>query len=88
MNTDEILNNRHKSYGSFKELAQTAQAIKDLLRNHKGWKNLKPDQVESLEMQALKIARILNGDPDHIDSWDDIAGYAKLVADRLRGVVR
>jgi hypothetical protein len=36
-------------------------------------------------MIAHKIGRILNGDPDYIDSWDDIAGYAKLVADRLRG---
>jgi hypothetical protein len=35
-------------------------------------------------MIAHKIGRIINGDPDYIDSWDDIAGYAKLVADRLR----
>lgn len=35
-----------------------------------------------------KIARILNGDPDYVDNWVDIAGYAKLVADRLQAVSR
>ena len=27
--------------------------------------------------------RIVNGDPHYHDSWHDIVGYAKLVADRL-----
>jgi len=30
-------------------------------------------------MIFCKIARILNGDPNLIDNWHDIAGYAKLV---------
>jgi hypothetical protein len=34
-------------------------------------------------MVVHKIGRILNGDPHYADSWVDIAGYAKLVADRL-----
>ena len=28
-----------------------------------------------------KLARILNGDPNYVDSWHDIAGYAILVED-------
>lgn len=39
-------------------------------------------------MIAHKLGRIINGDPNYSDSWHDIAGYAKLVADRLDGVVR
>lgn len=39
---------------------------------------------EALDMIAHKIGRILNGDHDYADSWDDIAGYARLVADRVR----
>lgn len=50
-------------------------------------KDLADDQYEALDMIAHKIARIINGDPDYADSWDDIAGYAKLVADRLQGKV-
>jgi hypothetical protein len=46
------------------------------------------EQWEALEMIASKMSRIVNGNPDKIDNWDDIAGYAKLVADQLRGRVR
>ena len=51
-------------------------------------KPLADDQWEALEMIAHKIGRIINGDPDYDDSWVDIAGYAKLVSDRLQGTVR
>ena len=34
-------------------------------------------------MIAVKIARILNGDPNHFDSWIDIAGYATLAAELI-----
>ena len=49
---------------------------------------LAADQIEALDMIFHKIGRIINGDPDYVDSWVDIAGYAKLVADRLQGVER
>lgn len=29
-------------------------------------------------MILAKIARIVSGDPNHADHWDDIAGYALL----------
>jgi len=35
-------------------------------------------------MIAHKIARIINGDPNHLDSWHDIAGYATLVEQELK----
>ena len=47
--------------------------------------NLKSYQRESLDMIVHKIARILNGDPNHVDSWHDIAGYATLVELELKG---
>ena len=31
-----------------------------------------------------KLARILNGDPNYVDSWHDIAGYAILVEDIIK----
>ena len=34
-------------------------------------------------MIAVKISRILTGDPSHADNWHDIAGYATLVERRL-----
>ena len=55
------------------------------LQYHNGyacWAKLEQTQRESLDMIAHKIGRILAGDPDFRDHWDDIAGYAKLVADK------
>jgi len=41
------------------------------------------DMREALEMILHKIARILNGNPNYADSWQDIAGYAQLIVKRL-----
>jgi len=55
-----------------------AQALKSLVRS--AVDNHSDGQIEALEMICVKMARILAGDPDHADHWDDIAGYARLVA--------
>ncbi len=88
---DEILIERGKRYGDFIGHAQITQDLKRIIHAadqqripFKGQTGLDDDQMEALEMIAHKIGRILNGDPYYVDSWDDIAGYAKLVADRLR----
>ena len=85
---EAILEERGRRYGLFKDLAAMSQTIKDMMKQEEGWARLAPDQKEALEVIAQKIARILNGDPDYADSWLDIAGYAKLIADRLEGVIR
>jgi len=88
---EAILGERGKRYGLFRYHASIAQGLKREMRVQVGdekWRALADDQREALEMIQHKVARILNGDPDYADSWDDIAGYAKLVADRLKGVSR
>lgn len=82
-NVDATLNQRGQRYGEFKTHAQITQDLKEVMRLTDNWELLQPFQVEALEMIAHKIGRILNGDPNYDDSWIDIAGYAKLVADRL-----
>lgn len=83
MDIETTLAERGSRYGSFAEHARITQSIKDAMIASPNWSKLAPDQLESLEMVAHKIGRILNGDPDYHDSWHDIVGYAKLVADRL-----
>lgn len=87
---EETLSERHDTYGYFIYLARVSQRLKKVLYNELAArkKDLAPDQIEALEMIMHKIARIVNGDADHIDSWHDISGYATLVADRLKGNVR
>lgn len=87
---DATLDSRAKTYGVFRDNARLAQALKRAMADHAADMQITfgDDQWESLEMIASKMARIVNGDSDHVDSWLDIAGYATLIADRLRGVIR
>lgn len=84
---DATLAERGKRYGTFKGHAEVTVRLKDVLRDHaeKLGKTFSADQIEALHMICHKLGRIVNGDPDYADSWIDIAGYAKLVADRLEG---
>lgn len=79
----DVLADRALRYGAFEAHAGISQSLKTAMAGTTNWQQLASDQVESLEMIAHKIARILNGDPDYADSWVDIAGYATLVANRL-----
>lgn len=90
MSVDNILNERASTYGVFYDLADVAQHLRRSIHHHLAvrGKILSPDKDEALTMICSKIARIINGDDDHIDSWRDIAGYAQLVADRLEGKTR
>lgn len=92
MTTDvtQVLTERGNRYGTFTGHAEISQRLKGVIATFlaKRGCDLDPDQSEALEMICHKIARIINGDPNYADSWVDIAGYAKLVADRLEGVER
>ena len=77
---DAILKERGSRYGSFLRHANVTQEIKYSIRLGENWSHMRNDQKEALEMIAHKIGRIVNGDQNHRDSWDDIAGYATLVS--------
>ncbi len=82
---DKTLAERGARYGEFKDHAVIAQALQDVMRAPAGWARLAPDQKQALTVIADKIARMLNGDPNYVDNWHDIIGYAKLVEQRLAG---
>jgi hypothetical protein len=87
---DKVLDERGDNYGVFMQNADTAIKIKGAMHNAIARNDLHlfPDQLLALDMIAVKISRIVNGNPVHRDSWIDIAGYATLVADRLQGKSR
>lgn len=79
-----VLSERGLRYGNFMRQAQITADFKGIMRAYVAWEDvLAPDQREALEMIAVKLARILNGDPNYADNWRDIEGYARLVANRL-----
>ena len=74
---------KEQENGQFQDQAIASQMIKDLCRDCGIWGDLSDVQKESLDMIAHKIARILAGNQDNKDHWDDIAGYASLVSKEL-----
>lgn len=80
---DKTLSERGSRYGEFDDHAALTQELKSAMQNHDNWASLADDQKEALEMVAHKIGRIINGDPNYIDSWTDIIGYVRLVEKRL-----
>lgn len=84
-NIADTLNERGTRYGEFVSHAEVTQSLKRVVFSalHDRAKSLAADQQEALDMICHKIGRIINGDADYADSWHDIAGYAKLVDDRL-----
>jgi len=88
--TTALLTERGSRYGKFADHAAVTQALKKVVHLHMGarWGAMRDDQREALDMILHKVGRIANGDPSYVDNWDDIAGYARLVADALRGQER
>ena len=80
----DTLKERGSTHGDFTDHSKIAQGLKRVA--YSGVKNelLTDIQREALDMILHKVARIVSGNPDHKDHWHDIAGYAKLVEDRIK----
>lgn len=83
MSINKALEQRGERYGKFKDVAATIYALQEILRDAKSYKHMSDDQVIALDMICNKMARIVNGDPNYIENWHDIAGYATLVEQEL-----
>lgn len=85
----EMLAERGKTHGDFTDHARITTDLKYVMsgeilaRDRRGQPRPSDEAMEALSMIAHKIGRILAGRWDHPDHWDDIAGYAKLVSERL-----
>jgi hypothetical protein len=83
MKTEEILAERGNKYGEYAENARVMQRIKDALRSGRSWDKA-PDTVkEALECVALKLGRIVNGDPLYDDNYRDAIGYLTLALEDI-----
>lgn len=79
---DPLLQEREKTHGSFAINAKISQTLKNTFSDaHYKGVGMPDAQIEALDMIALKLSRILSGQANFKDHWDDIAGYAKLGAE-------
>jgi len=81
--TMDIIQERAKTHGDYKSTAAWSQSLKDMFRSSGNWNTMTDGQKEALEMIAVKLARLLNGNPQFPDHWDDIAGYGRLGANSV-----
>lgn len=81
----EVTAERQTTHGPYDDTARISQLLKAVLHASPNWHKLTPAQMESLEMLCTKQARLLSGNPNDPDHWLDIAGYATLIVERLRG---
>lgn len=79
---DETLKERKSQYGCFEDVAFVTQGFIEIMGKCKYKEMPQPHQM-ALYMIASKMARLVNGDCNHKDSWHDIGGYAKLIEDLI-----
>jgi len=76
-----VLEERERTYGSFKIQAQLSQGLKEIIMP---MLDDDPEYLrEGMEMILHKIARIANGDVKYLDSYVDIIGYTQLIIDEI-----
>jgi hypothetical protein len=75
---------RKAQYGDFSDHARVAQELKDICRAAPSWGNMLPVHKEAMDMVMHKAARLLCGNPNHVDSWHDIGGYARCAEERCK----
>jgi hypothetical protein len=83
---ETTLAERGNTHGPVNAQALAARQLKDVISTHtNGGRDgrFNDVQLEALDMIALKLSRIIVGDPGHADHWHDIAGYAKLAEDSI-----
>jgi hypothetical protein len=96
---DAILSEREKTHGDYAKtmelFREMTRAFERAFSGDSDFRSPPNDVIEyrrrdrsiavsTAQMICMKLARIACGDPTFVDHWDDIGGYAKLMADLLR----
>ncbi len=85
---ESTLEKRKTTYGSFFKISATSQRLKKALIHTSNFQHLGVSKKESIEMILHKIARIVHGDPEYLDNWHDIAGYATLIEKEINEICK
>ena len=89
-----LLDARGRTHGDFADHARATQRLKGVMNDELGRRHTRgqPDlslcALETLDMIMHKLGRIIAGRWDHPDHWNDLAGYARLVAESVGALPR
>lgn len=85
MSVDATIAGRKAVHGDYATQSLVSMNLLRAMRQATGYYYLSSAQEEALLLIAVKIGRILTGNPNEKDHWHDIAGYARLVENILDG---
>lgn len=77
MNTKELLEERGTTHGDYESQSCLTEGMKAMMHRHENWTHVPLPVRHALDMILLKIGRAVAGDPDYLDHYDDIIGYAE-----------
>ena len=89
-----LLDARGRTHGDYVDHARATQRLKGVIadelgrRHARGQPDLSLCALEALDMIMHKLGRIIAGKWDHPDHWNDLAGYARLVAESVGAGLR
>lgn len=78
-----IIGERQSNYGDFYDFSILVQKLKDVVQKHPNWPKMSPHHKEGIEMILHKLARSINGNPDYLDSYVDVKGYAQCIINSI-----
>jgi len=82
---DAVLNQRGQRYGSFHMNSVVYVHLMEVFEQSPNWTEAPPSVKHACGNIATKLARLLTGEVMYDDNWQDIAGYATLMAKICRG---
>lgn len=85
MTIETILAERGATYGEYPVGAKIAIDMFDVAQASPSYRKMTAAQQYAVFMILAKLSRALNGDPNHVDDWSDVVGYATLVLKTLTG---
>ena len=83
MEINDILDQRQKTHGNFEKVARLDTELFSTFNTYL-YSSLSDEQYCAIKMILHKIARIGCGDPEFIDHWQDIIGYAQLIINSIK----
>ena len=85
---DDLLEKRADTYGEFNDVAEVTQRLYLVVKASPNYKSLSFIHKEAFHMIFHKIARLLCGNPQHLDTVRDIAGYSKLLFEHVESLYK